>query len=270
MSSERVIALRVAYDGTRYVGWQVQPVLPTVQGALQEALAVLEKRTVTIYGAGRTDAGVHAVGQVASFRTSSRIPTEGYLKGLNSHLPHDIAVQETREMPADFHARFSARGKHYRYAMWNHPVRHPLAARTAWHVRHPLDLEAMNRAGAFLVGEHDFEAFRSAECDREHAIRTLSRVEACREGDRVLLHVVGTAFLRHMVRILAGTLMAVGIGKRPPEWVAEVRDARDRRLAGVTAPPWGLCLLRVFYDAWPGPAQADPGDRGGAPESTRI
>lgn len=247
---ERVIALRVAYDGTRYAGWQIQPTLPTVQGALQEALGVLEKRPMTIFGAGRTDAGVHAVGQVASFHTDSRIPTDGYLKGLNSHLPPDIAVQEAREMPGEFHARFSARGKHYRYAVWNHPVRHPLQTRTAWNVRHPLDLAAMNRAAAHLVGEHDFEAFRSAQCDREHAVRTLSRVEACREGDLVFLHVVGTAFLRHMVRILAGTLVAVGIGKRPPDWVAEVRDARDRRLAGITAPARGLCLLRVFYDAW--------------------
>jgi len=246
-----VIALRVAYDGTRYAGWQVQPELPTVQGALQEALCVLEKRAVTVHGAGRTDAGVHALGQVASFRTDSSIPADGYLKGLNSHLPHDIAIQEVREMDAGFHARFSARGKHYRYAVWNHPVRHPLETRTAWHVRRRLDVDSMNRAASYLVGKHDFEAFRSAACDREHAVRTLSRVEARRQGDHVFLHLEGTAFLRHMVRIVAGTLVAVGLGKRPPDWVAEVRDARDRRKAGVTAPSRGLCLLHVYYDGWP-------------------
>jgi len=248
MAPERVIYLRVAYDGTAYSGWQIQPEEPTLQRTLMQAVAAMEGAPVKVFGAGRTDAGVHARGQAASFTTTSTIPERGYLLGLNAALPDDIAVQDVRVMPAGFHARFSAKGKHYRYALWNAPTRHPLECRTAWHRYHDLDLEAMNAGAQHLVGHHDFESFRSASCDREHARRTLHRVEVSREGRRVHIDVEGTGFLKHMVRIISGNLVEVGLGKHPPDWIAEVLEARDRKAGGQTAPAHGLTLLRVFYD----------------------
>jgi tRNA pseudouridine38-40 synthase len=216
---------------------------------------------VKVYGAGRTDAGVHARGQGASFRTRSTIPERGYLLGLNAQLPDDIAVQRVRQMPADFHARFSARGKHYRYTIWNAPTRHPLETRFAWHRHAELDLPAMQQAARHLVGHHDFESFRAASCEREHARRTLRRLEVSRQGRRLRFDVEGTAFLKHMVRILVGSLVAVGLGKHPPDWIAAVRDARDRRQAGPTAPPQGLCLMRVFYAELDEAAAVTAGER---------
>jgi tRNA pseudouridine38-40 synthase len=248
MADEGVIYLRVAYDGTHYAGWQIQPVEPTVQRALMEAVAAMEGGEVKVYGAGRTDAGVHARGQGASFATGSTIPLRGYLLGLNGHLPEDIAVQEVRAMPPGFHARFSARGKHYRYRIWNAPVRDPLECRTAWHRYGPLDIPAMAAGAVHLVGHHDYESFRSASCDRDHAVRDLSRVEVRRDGPLVTVDVEGTAFLKHMVRILVGSLVEVGSGKQEPGWIASARDARDRTAAGPTAPACGLCLERVYYD----------------------
>ncbi|MDY0003235.1 MAG: tRNA pseudouridine(38-40) synthase TruA [Polyangia bacterium] len=248
MAPERVIYLRLAYDGTRYAGWQIQPEEPTVQGVLMETLAVLEKAPVKVVGASRTDAGVHARGQGASFCTSSSIPPRGYLRGLNSLLPEDLAVREAREMPQGFHARFSARGKHYRYRIWNEERRDPLECRTAWHRLRALDLEAMARGAEHLVGRHDFESFRAASCDRENAVRELTRVEISADGPLVAVDVEGTAFLKHMVRILVGSLVEVGRGRRPPGWIAQALEQRNRASAGPTAPACGLCLERVFYD----------------------
>ncbi len=247
MSGERVIYLKVAYDGTEYSGWQVQPDNPTVQGLLADAVSSMEGRATKVFGAGRTDAGVHARGQGASFSSSSTIPDRGYLLGLNGHLPRDIAVLDVRQTPPGFHARFSARGKHYRYSIWNAPTRHPLITRFAWHRHKPLDDEAMSRAAQHLVGEHDFDAFRAADCERENAVRRLWRVEVTRHPNLIWIDVEGTAFLKHMVRTIAGSLVEVGLGKRPPGWIAEVLESTDRRLAGPTAPPQGLCLERVYY-----------------------
>ncbi|MFH2006514.1 MAG: tRNA pseudouridine(38-40) synthase TruA [bacterium] len=247
MVAERTILLRVAYDGTRYSGWQIQPRDPTIQGSLQAAVSCLHGAPTKVFGASRTDAGVHARGQVASFRASSTIPLDGYLKGLNTLLPEDIAVVETREMGAAFHARHSARGKHYRYQIWNAPARQPQVTRYAWHRMQHLDEVAMAEAAALLVGRHDFGAFRAADCDREHAERTLWRAEVTRHPNLIWIDVEGTAFLKHMVRTLVGTLVEVGRGKRPTSWMAEVLASRDRRRAGLTAPPQGLCLERVYY-----------------------
>lgn len=251
MGPERVIYLQVAYDGTGYAGWQIQPQVPTVQGAIMEVLGTLEGKPVKVFGASRTDAGVHALGQGASFTTTSTIPPYGYLRGLNSFLPEDISVRAVREMPPGFHARFSARGKRYRYRIWNELSRDPLECRTAWHRLKRLDVEAMARGAAHLVGRHDFESFRSASCDRDNAVRDLTRVEISRAGPLVFVDVEGTAFLKHMVRVMVGSLVEVGRGHRPPDWIAEARDARNRSAAGPTAPPRGLCLERVFYDELP-------------------
>ncbi len=255
MAIERAIHLKVAYDGTDYSGWQVQSVAPTVQGRLMKAVSEMEGRPMKVYGAGRTDAGVHARGQGASFTTATTIPARGFMLGLNSILPSDIAVVEANELPAGFQARFAARGKHYRYSLWNSPTKQPLITRFAWHRWKPLDVEAMDRGARHLEGKHDFDAFRAAECGRDNAVRRLWRVAVSRSPDYdedrgtglVWIDVEGTAFLWHMVRIIAGTLVEVGRGKWPPGWVAEVLQSRDRRKGGPTAPPHGLCLEHVYY-----------------------
>lgn len=247
MATERAIYLKVAYDGTAYAGWQVQPVDATVQGRLMAAVSEMEGQPTKVFGAGRTDAGVHARGQAASFVTSSTIPCRGYLLGLNAMLPDDVAVREVRELDPAFHARFSARGKHYRYSLWNAPTRQPQITRFAWHRYKPLDVEAMGRAGRLLEGEHDFSAFRSADCGREDAVCRLWRVSVTRHPNLLWIDVEGVAFLMHMVRTMVGSLLEVGLGKRPPDWIAEVLASGDRRRAGQTAPPHGLCLEHVYY-----------------------
>jgi tRNA pseudouridine38-40 synthase len=243
----RTLRLVVEYDGTDFAGWQRQAGQRTVQGCLEAAVEAMTGVATFVRGAGRTDAGVHALGQVASFRTDARIPTDGFLRGLNSHLPPDVAVQELTEAPADFDARLSARGKLYRYQIWNHPIRSPRAARTSWHCRAPLDLAAMRAAAQLLVGEHDFAGFRSSDCDRLTTVRRLRRVEVEREGSLLTCEVEGTAFLRNMVRILVGTLVAVGWHDLHPDDVARILQHRDRTKAGQTAPARGLTLVRVDY-----------------------
>ena len=205
--------------------------------------------------AGRTDAGVHARGQVASVRTETAIPLAGLRKGLNAALPRSVAVVAIEEVPAAFDARRWAHGKRYAYRLWNRESRSPLRDRTSWHIFAPLDVDAMARGAHALEGAHDFSAFRAAGCDRTNPVRTLRRVAVLREGDMVVLDVEGTAFLRHMVRVIAGTLVEVGLHARPPEEIAELLAGRDRSRAGRTAPAHGLTLEEVFYD----PAGPPPG-----------
>jgi tRNA pseudouridine38-40 synthase len=243
----RNLKLVVEYDGTHLAGWQRQDGQETVQGWLEKAFASMTKQEVVIRGAGRTDAGVHAEGQVASVELASRIPAIGFLRGLNTFLPREIAVLEVADVPSSFNARFSARGKIYRYQVWNHPVRSPRFARFAWHVYDALDLHAMREAAAVLVGEHDFRAFRAADCDRKNTVRIIRRLDVRRDGAMVSLEVEGTAFLRNMVRILAGTLVAAGRGKMTAAEVAAALASGDRTQAGITAPPWGLTLAKVIY-----------------------
>jgi tRNA pseudouridine38-40 synthase len=202
---------------------------------------------IFVRGASRTDAGVHALAQVANFRTTARIPVRGFLLGLNSNLPPDIAVVELADAGDDFDARLSARGKVYRYQIWNHLVRTPIGRRTSWHCRAPLDLHAMREAAALLIGEHDFRGFRAADCQRTSTVRRLTRVTVDRQGPLVVCEVEGTAFLKYMVRIIAGTLVAVGRHERTAADVAAVLSAGDRTQAGITAPAAGLTLVRVLY-----------------------
>lgn len=243
----RTLRLTVEYDGTDFAGWQRQDGQQTVQGCLEAAFAKMVGHPVVVRGAGRTDAGVHADGQVASVELASRIPNLGFLRGLNTHLPPTIAVLEVADVPAGWNARFAARGKIYRYQVWNHPVRSPRHARRAWHVYDPLDTDAMRAAAAVLVGEHDFRAFRSADCDRKNTVRIIRRFDIRREGAMIRLEVEGTAFLRNMVRILAGTLVAAGRGKIPVSQIQAALASGDRTQAGVTAPACGLTLARVIY-----------------------
>jgi tRNA pseudouridine38-40 synthase len=243
----RNLRLVVEYDGTNFAGWQRQDGQPTVQGWLEKGFLAMTSQAVIVRGAGRTDAGVHAEAQVANVAIDSSIPTLGFLRGLNTHLPPEIAVLEVADVAASFSARHDARGKIYRYLVWNHPVRSPSQARRSWHVYDPLDTHAMREAAALLLGEHDFRGFRSSDCDRTNTRRIIRRFDVRRDGPLLALEVEGTAFLRNMVRILAGTLVAVGKGKMTLDRVADVLENGDRTKAGVTAPACGLTLVRVIY-----------------------
>jgi tRNA pseudouridine38-40 synthase len=243
--------LTLEYDGTEFAGWQRQaPPARTVQQVVEEAIARMTGVLPTLRGAGRTDAGVHARAQVANFHTTSGIPVDGFRRGLNATLPRDVAVVALAEADAGFDARRSARGKHYRYRIWNRESRSPLHERMSWHIHRRLDDGAMRRAAPALLGEHDFSAFRAADCDRRNPVRALRRLEVGRDpdGDLVTIDAEATAFLKHMVRVIAGTLVEVGLGVRDPGEMATVLAGRDRTRAGRTAPAHGLVLCEVYYD----------------------
>ena len=243
----RTLRLIIEYDGTDFSGWQRQAGQRTVQQCLEEAFAVMTGGPACVRGAGRTDAGVHADGQVASVQLASCIPALGFMRGLNSNLPRDIAVLDVADMPAGFNARWGARGKIYRYLIWNHSVRSPRRARDSWHVFAPLDVHAMHEAAALLCGEHDFSAFRAADCERRTTVRVLRRFDVYRDGGLITCEVEGTAFLKNMVRILVGTLVAVGHGKMTAATIRELLTHGDRTKAGMTAPACGLTLAKVIY-----------------------
>jgi tRNA pseudouridine38-40 synthase len=243
----RRFKLVIEYDGTDFAGWQRQIAQRTVQGTLEEKIRELVGETTEVRGAGRTDAGVHAEGQVASVSLTTPIPARGLLRGLNSILPPDLALVDVTEVDSTFDARFSARGKVYRYRVWNHAVRSPKYARTSWHCREPLDLVAMRAAADTLVGEHDFSGFRASDCDRRNTVRVIRRFEIVRRAAIVDIEVEATAFLKNMVRILAGTLVDVGRAKLDVATVLRVLGTGDRTAGGVTAPARGLTLVRVIY-----------------------
>lgn len=237
----------VEYDGTDFSGWQRQDGQRTVQLVIEDAIRQVVGESVFVRAAGRTDAGVHADGQVVSFDLVQPMPAHGLLRGVNSILPPDVALVEVTEAAPDFDARFSARGKVYRYTVWNHFVRSPRRARTAWHVRQVLDMDAMRTAAALLVGEHDFRAFRASDCDRRTTRRLVRGLEVDRQGAIVTFDVEATAFLKNMVRILVGTLVDVGRGRLDPGTVTRMLETGDRTIGGMTAPAPGLTLLRVLY-----------------------
>jgi tRNA pseudouridine38-40 synthase len=252
-----VVKLVLEYDGTHYVGWQVQPNGPSIQAEVERALEALHKAPRRVIAAGRTDAGVHALGQVASFFDREPLPVKAYVQGMNALLPPDVAVRQAAIEADDFDARRSASGKRYRYRIENGPGRAPLSRHTAWQVFRPLDAAAMRAASVHLLGRHDFACFQAADCACPHAIRTIRRCEVTGEtGGRIDLTLEATAFVRHMVRNIAGTLCDVGLGKRTAESLRALLLTRDRNLAGPTAPPQGLCLEEVFYGERE-PADAD-------------
>ncbi|WP_245574372.1 tRNA pseudouridine(38-40) synthase TruA [Desulfovirgula thermocuniculi] len=247
----RNIKLTIAYDGTNYHGFQEQrgTGLPTVQEVLEGCLLALTGRAVRVTGASRTDAGVHARGQVVNFDAAGwSIPVERIPLALNGLLPEDIAVLAAEEVPPHFHARFSARAKVYRYTIYNSRIPSPFWRLYSYFVPRPLDVAAMQEAGSYLVGRHDFASFQAAGAATKQTVRTLFQVEVARENELVHLLFRGDGFLYHMVRIMVGTLIEVGLGKREPREVLDILAARDRRAAGPTAPPHGLCLERVEYD----------------------
>lgn len=247
MRELRTLKLTVAYDGTRFCGWQRQDNGPTIQAALEDAFLPLLGVTPTVHGAGRTDAGVHALGQVASLEADTPHAVAAIQRALNIRLDPDIRVLAVEEMPEGFHARFDAIGKTYRYRLATAAVVSPFAHRYVWHVPQRLDVVAMQTAARELLGRHDFSVFQSTGSEAVDAVRTLDRIELRREGDELVVDVRGDGFLRHMVRAIVGTLVDVGAGRRDPASMAALLASRDRAQAGDTAPAQGLALVSVDY-----------------------
>jgi tRNA pseudouridine38-40 synthase len=243
----RNLKITLAYDGTRFVGWQRQAAGESVQGHLEGAVARLEGAEVTAHGAGRTDAGVHALAQVASVHVTFHHDPGTVLRALNASLPPDIRVTGVEDVPTEFHARFAARAKRYRYQIANLAVASPFTRAYAWHVPEPLDRAIMREAAATLVGTHDFAAFQSTGTDVHTTVRTLTRSEWREEPELLVYEVEGDGFLRHMVRAIVGTLVEVGRGWRSPGQVVALLDGAPRGEAGPTAPAHGLALARVEY-----------------------
>jgi tRNA pseudouridine38-40 synthase len=248
------LKLTLEYDGTSFVGWQVQPNGRSVQEELEKGIARLCGEPVRVTGAGRTDAGVHARGQVASLCSPRELPLKAWTAGLNALLPDDLACVRAEIAPEGFDARRWARGKRYSYTILQTQVRSPLQRDRAWEIRRPLDLEAMRRAAPALVGVHDFSAFRAADCPARTTVREIRRMEIRQDGPRIDVVVEATAFLKHMVRNIVGTLVEVGHGRREAGSLAALLESRDRAQAGPRAPPHGLFLDEVFYL----PGNADP------------
>lgn len=241
------IAIGVEYDGGNYVGWQRQKSGTGVQQRIEEAIAVVANENVETVCAGRTDAGVHATGQVVHFDTRAKRSERSWILGINSNLPDDVNVTFAREVDDAFHARFSALARTYHYLILNRLVRSSLARNRAWWIYDALDESPMREAARHLLGEHDFSAFRAAGCQASNAVRTIEQVSVSRCGDWIGLSITANAFLQHMVRNIAGTLVAIGRGDHSPDWAAAVLESRDRREAGPAAPPHGLTFAGVDY-----------------------
>jgi len=243
----RAIKLIIEYDGTQYAGWQVQPNGLAVQEVLERALSGMLQEKVRLVSSGRTDAGVHARGMVASFRTAKGIPVKAFCEGLNSLLPVDIAIREAVEVSPEFNPRRDAIAKHYRYTVLNTPLRSPLHRHYVWRVGRALDLDAMQRAAAHFIGEKDFAAFRASNCAAKTTVRRIDSLDIYRRDDIIVFDVRGSGFLKNMVRIMVGTLVEVGWGAMSSDDILNLFRDGDRRKAGLTAPPQGLCLVEVSY-----------------------
>jgi len=242
------VKLVLEYDGTCYAGWQRQPNHLTIQEAVEQAIRQISQVTVSVIGAGRTDSGVHARGQVASFLTDLDWPASNWMRALNAVLPKDIAIRSSTLMDDHFHAQHDARGKLYTYRILHRPARPTIDRAFVWHIYKPLDETAMQQAAATLIGSQDFSSFEGSLTDNNNPICHLQRLAIIRHDDQIHIEAYADRFLKHMVRAIVGTVVEVGVGKRTPDSLTEVLAARDRRAAGQTAPPQGLFLMRVDYE----------------------
>jgi tRNA pseudouridine38-40 synthase len=258
------VALGVEYDGRLFNGWQSQADGQTVQDTLQHALSQISGDPISVIAAGRTDTGVHALEQVVHFDTQAQRPQTAWVRGANALLPESIAVLWAKPVPDEFHARFSAHGRSYRYVLINRATRLAIHAGKAGWYHSPLDVAAMQAAAQFLIGKHDFSAFRAAQCQAKSPVKHLRQLDIRREGDMLIFDVSADAFLHHMVRNMVGCLVYVGKGKHSPDWLAEVLSSRERSLAAPTFAPDGLYLRRIQYeDKWELPQFNQEGVHGG-------
>ncbi len=241
------IAVGIEYDGSAYAGWQTQASAPSVQSVVAAAIGRVADHAVAVTSAGRTDAGVHALGQVAHFDTEAVRSARAWALGTNTNLPNDVAVLWAHEVPEEFHARYSAVARTYRYVILNRPVRPALTRQRVCWIHGPLDAARMQQAAQHLIGEHDFSAFRAAECQSRTPMRCVERILVTRSGEHLTIDVTANAFLHHMVRNIAGVLIEVGTGEAEPDWARAVLASRDRSVAAVTAPAGGLYLMHVAY-----------------------
>ncbi len=244
-----VVALWIEYDGSAYVGWQRQPNGVSIQMQIEDALSVVIGQPVALQSSGRTDAGVHARCMVAHFKADILLPMSAYVHGVNRLLPRDIAVREARLVSDQFHARFSAERKWYRYSIYHSPIRSPLREHFNWHIKRPLDIYLMRQAAQLFVGEHDFSAFRASGCSAKTTVRRIDSIDIHEEGEQLHIDVRGSGFLRHMVRMLVGTLVQIGEGKRPSDDITRLLLKGPCGEARYTAPAHGLCLMEVEYPA---------------------
>lgn len=249
------IALGVEYDGSRFCGWQSQPSGCGVQDALERALTAIASEPIRVVTAGRTDTGVHALHQVVHFDTDVTRPDSAWVRGVNALLPDSVGVLWAQPVNEEFHARFSAISRRYLYLLHNHPVRPALLSGKVGWFHTPLDVEAMRQGAQYLLGEHDFSAFRAAECQAKSPVKNIQKITLAQDGDYVLFEFTANAFLHHMVRNLVGSLVYVGKGKHPPAWIDELLGNRDRTRSAPTFAPDGLYLAEIGYEAkWGIPA----------------
>ena len=241
------VKLTIAYDGTEYCGWQIQPNGITVEEVLNKALKKMTGEDICVIGASRTDSGVHAMGNVAVFDTETSIPADRIAMALNQRLPEDIVIVKSEEVAPDFHPRYCDCEKTYEYHILKTKIPVPTKRHYHYFVSYDLDVDAMRRAAAFLVGEHDFESFCNIRTDVESTVRTITKLDILEQGEEIVVQITGNGFLYNMVRIIVGTLVRVGRGFYPPEKVKEILEAKDRTAAGVTAPPQGLFLKEIRY-----------------------
>lgn len=241
------LALGIEYDGSRYYGWQRQQEVRSVQEKLEHALSKVANHEVSVFCAGRTDAGVHGTGQVVHFETRAQRADGAWTLGVNANLPEDIAVRWVKAVPDEFHARFSATARRYRYVIYNQRLRPAILSRGVTHFYHPLDADKMHRAGQCLLGENDFTSFRAVQCQSRTPWRNLMHLNVTRQGAYVIVDIKANAFVHHMVRNIVGSLMEIGCGNQPENWMAELLAAKDRTLAAATARAEGLYLVAVDY-----------------------
>ncbi|MBR4082929.1 MAG: tRNA pseudouridine(38-40) synthase TruA [Lachnospiraceae bacterium] len=245
----RNICLKITYEGTRYQGWQRQETSDnTIQGKFEGLLSRMCGEEITIQGSGRTDAGVHAMGQIANFHTHSDMGTEDMLFYMNQYLPEDIAVVEVMEVPERFHSRLNAKGKRYSYRIWNSSIPNVFFRKFAHTVEEQLDLKTMQEAASYLLGEHDFKSFTSTKKGKKSTVRRIDRIDIQKEGDLITFTFEGNGFLYHMIRILVGTLLEVGLGERSADSIPDIMGAKKREMAGMLVPGKGLILEEVYYE----------------------